>query len=69
MKVLEGLTCMNRCNLTCLIHCVLQGCKEALQHLIFWPDEASIQTFHYNFAPNLQLYFENAVFAVDRTEI
>jgi len=69
MKVLEGLTCMHRRNLVCLIHWVLQGCREALQHLIFWPDEASIQTFHHDFTPNLQPYFENAVFVVDGTEI
>ena len=62
MKVLEGLTSMHRRNLVRLIHWVLQGCREALQHLIFWPDEASIQAFHRDFAPNLQPYFKNIVF-------
>ena len=60
---------MHRRNLVRLIHHVLQGCREALQHLIFWPDEASIQAFHRDFAPNLQPYFENVAFAVDGTEI
>ena len=69
MKVLEGLTNMHRRYLVHLIYCMLQGCREALQHLIFWPDEASIQTFHRDFAPNLQPYFENVAFAVDGTEI
>lgn len=69
MKVLEGLTCINRQNLTRLIHCVLQGCQEALQHFISWPDEAAIKTFHRDFSPNLEPYFKNVVFAVDGTEI
>ena len=69
MKVLDGHTSMHRCNLVCLIHYVLQGCREAPQHLIFWPDEASIQTLHRDFAPNLQHYFKNVTFAVDGMDI